>query len=508
MADSDKNILITPNIGSTSDPTIQFTGGDNNPITLTVLDNGTLSFSGSSGQLFSVSDSLTGTIFSVNDVSGIPSIEVEDDGTIRLAEFAGNVGIGVNSPSYKLDIAGNVNFTGTLYQNGTEFSSGGVEDLPIGTENTAAGTGVLASLTSTSWGNTGVGHDALSAVTSGRYNTAVGQLAAITVSTSSYNTVVGASAWYAGTGPYNTVMGALAGRFETTANGSTLIGYRSGFSTTTGGYNTAIGYDCLYTNTTGSTNTAVGREALYFNSIGIGNIAIGNQTAYNADTGNNNIAIGFRALYNQNDGSENVVIGHQALYSQNSPNGNTMIGYRAGYDMLGGYDNTIIGHYTGNQNGLDIRFQNTNIVLSAGDGVPRLYYQHANTTWFSPTIRDKTTASSANMFIDGTTGAMYRSTSSLRYKNTINDAIHGLKELMELRPVTYKGNEDGDKVFGGLIAEEVHDAGLTEFVQYTEDGQPDALAYGNMVSLCIKAIQEQQETIKELQARIAVLENS
>jgi hypothetical protein len=49
---------------------------------------------GTSGQLFSIVDSLTGTIFSVNDVSGIPSIEVDDDGTIRLAEFAGNVLIG------------------------------------------------------------------------------------------------------------------------------------------------------------------------------------------------------------------------------------------------------------------------------------------------------------------------------------------------------------------------------------------------------------------------------
>ena len=77
-----------------------------------------------------------------------------------------------------------------------------------------------------------------------------------------------------------------------------------------------------------------------------------------------------------------------------------------------------------------------------------------------------------------------------RYKNTINDATHGLTELLKLRPVTYKGNNDGDTLFGGLIAEEVHDAGLTEFVTYNDDNEPDALAYGNMVSLCIKAIQE------------------
>jgi hypothetical protein len=37
----------------------------------------------------------------------------------------GNVGIGTTTPNYKLDVAGNINFTGTLYQNGTIFSGSG-----------------------------------------------------------------------------------------------------------------------------------------------------------------------------------------------------------------------------------------------------------------------------------------------------------------------------------------------------------------------------------------------
>jgi len=41
-----------------------------------------------------------------------------------------------------------------------------------------------------------------------------------------------------------------------------------------------------------------------------------------------------------------------------------------------------------------------------------------------------------------------------------------------------------------LIAEEVHSAGLPEFVEYDGEGRPDALHYGNMVALCVKAIQE------------------
>ena len=56
------------------------------------LNNGTLSFEGSAGQLFSITNNLTsGSIFAVNDVSGIPSLDIDADGTISIAEFSGNV---------------------------------------------------------------------------------------------------------------------------------------------------------------------------------------------------------------------------------------------------------------------------------------------------------------------------------------------------------------------------------------------------------------------------------
>jgi hypothetical protein len=81
---------------------------------------------------------------------------------------------------------------------------------------------------------------------------------------------------------------------------------------------------------------------------------------------------------------------------------------------------------------------------------------------------------------------------------------------LALRPVTYKSKSanDGETVFGGLIAEEVHAAGLTEFVQYAEDGTPDALAYGNMVSLCIKALQELKSELDSVKAELATLKGA
>ena len=112
-----------------------------------------------------------------------------------------------------------------------------------------------------------------------------------------------------------------------------------------------------------------------------------------------------------------------------------------------------------------------------------------------------TTASGANLFVNSG-GNFQRSTSSLRYKTNVETATHGLKEVLELRPVTYNGKNDGDVVFGGLIAEEVDAVGLKEFVVYDDENRPDALAYGNMVSLAFKAIQELAAKVAELEVKI------
>jgi hypothetical protein len=123
-------------------------------------------------------------------------------------------------------------------------------------------------------------------------------------------------------------------------------------------------------------------------------------------------------------------------------------------------------------------------------------------------VFNNTTGSAANLQIDSN-GFFARSTSSLKYKKNVQDATHGLADVLKLRSVVYQGKaeQDSGKTFGGLIAEEVHEAGLTEFVQYADDGTPDALSYGNMVSLLAKAIQEQQTIITDLKARIEALEN-
>jgi hypothetical protein len=113
MALSDKNIIISPSIGSTSDPRIDFRGADStsgpNIISAVAypLNSGTLSFEGTAGQLFSITNNLTsGSIFSVNDVSGIPSIDVNANGTVSMVSYGGSVGIATINPTSKLHVIG------------------------------------------------------------------------------------------------------------------------------------------------------------------------------------------------------------------------------------------------------------------------------------------------------------------------------------------------------------------------------------------------------------------
>jgi hypothetical protein len=84
MANSDKDVLITTSRGLTTRPNIKFVGSNNTPLYAYTADDGTVSFEATAGQLFSIADGLTGTVFSVNDISGLPSLEVLDTGMTRI----------------------------------------------------------------------------------------------------------------------------------------------------------------------------------------------------------------------------------------------------------------------------------------------------------------------------------------------------------------------------------------------------------------------------------------
>jgi hypothetical protein len=124
-----------------------------------------------------------------------------------------------------------------------------------------------------------------------------------------------------------------------------------------------------------------------------------------------------------------------------------------------------------------------------------------------PRIQDFTTGNSPNTWINPASSyGIYINTSSIRYKRDVVDYDKGLDILNQIRPVYYKGTSevDGDKQFAGFIAEEIDELGLTEFVNYLEDGRPNSLSYPNMLTIAVKAIQElkvENDTLKEILQR-------
>lgn len=167
MALTDKNIVITPNTGAAADPKLVFTAASASSgpqrITLTPypISGGTLSFEGTAGQLFSITNSMSGTIFSANDVSGIPSIEVLDTGLVKLAQYSGNVAIGfAGIGTGKFQVQGSTwsNSTGTdvVIRNYNSVGSG-ITLVPLSSSSYSAGWSLYAGASGASIGDGAVG---------------------------------------------------------------------------------------------------------------------------------------------------------------------------------------------------------------------------------------------------------------------------------------------------------------------------------------------------------------
>jgi hypothetical protein len=78
---------------------------------------------GAAGRLFSVNDSLSGSLFSVNTIAGLPVIEAFSDNTVRIGQFGQRAlfvsqsRVGINKETAlnaNLDISGSVIITGSL----------------------------------------------------------------------------------------------------------------------------------------------------------------------------------------------------------------------------------------------------------------------------------------------------------------------------------------------------------------------------------------------------------
>lgn len=356
----------------------------------------------------------------------------------------------------------------------------GTEVLPI-VQSTATVKVSVANLTA------GRAVSAASLTTTGTINDLTVGRGAGAVST---NTAVGASALAANTtGPYNTAVGSGALQTNTSGESHTAVGYRALYSNTTGIDNTALGWAALYTNSTGNNNTALGKQTLANSTTGVNNTAVGWQAGFSNTTGSDGTFVGYKAGYSST-GNANTYLGDFAGQSATTATYNTFVGVNAGYTITTGGKNTILGAYAGNNGGLDIRTTSNNIVLSDGDGNPRLYYKGTDSAWKSAEIYNNTSANTANMYI-GSGYDIGRVTSALKYKQDVRD-IESI-DITKFRPVRYKSkcaNDDQTKDYFGFIADEVADAGIEELVIRNANNEVESFAYDRMTVVLLKAIQE------------------
>ena len=319
--------------------------------------------------------------------------------------FSGDIDVDGTTNLDVVDIDGAVNFAvDVTFADGADIIT-----ATAGTSNFRAGVNAGNSIESGGNYNTVVGDEAGTAITTGDNNTAVGYQAGYSNTTSLSLSLFGYRAGYSiiAGGSNNSFFGSEAGYSNTTAYNNVAIGRQSLYTNidgisnvavgqaslyaNTGASNVAVGDSALASNTTASNNTAVGLSALQANTTASGNSAVGYQAGYSTTTGTNNASLGYQAGLLVTTGSQNVYIGDRSgsesggitgsnnicigAYSGSkvtSGTNNAFFGQQSGREVTTGGKNTIIGSYNGNAGGIDIRTASNNIVLSDGDGNPRI----------------------------------------------------------------------------------------------------------------------------------------
>ena len=282
---------------------------------------------------------------------------------------------------------------------------------------------------------------------------------------------VGNNNFYFGLGAGNTNNSDSGTRnAENTGFGKFALGNLTGTNASCCVRNTAFGHQSLASNTLNNDNTAFGYQALYsnnstFSSLSAKNTGIGYQALYNNTTGSNNTGIGYRSLFNNETGSGNTVIGYGADVSTINLSNAAAIGYNA---VVSASDTMIFGNSD---------------VVAWGFGVQPGAGQ---------AIRVGTSTSNGNG-ATLTTGGVWTNASDLNKKTNIQNLNYGLKEVLQLRPVSFNW-KDSNKHDIGFIAQEVKEI-IPELV-YGQEGDL-SLAYSQLPVVLVNAVNEQNETLNQ-----------
>ena len=390
--------------------------------------------------------------------------------------------------------------------------------------------------------------------TTGIANTFSGNSAGLNNTTGNHNNFNGYHAGYSNTiGLSNTAIGDQAMNNNISGNSNAVFGRAAAFSNIIGYSNVVLGASALFSNTYMRNTVSVGDSSMFYSGVDSAsgtadyNTAIGSKAMMNNLYGSGNTALGYKVLQQNQYGGGNTAVGTFAL-STNQAENNTAVGDLAMTYNGYGSNNTAIGSQA-------MFFGNTDFSTAIGTNSSIL-----DGTYHSTAIGENAHAIGSNtVMIGANTVTMiggYTSWTNLsdgRFKKNIQENVSGIEFIKQLRPVTYtldiqklnrflekdkldsctkalkklKGivadpdkelsarkeedeniNKAENIVYSGFVAQEVEAAAAKVGYNFsavkkpTSDKEHYGLAYSDFVVPLVKAVQEQQTTIEQLQLQI------
>ena len=299
----------------------------------------------------------------------------------------------------------------------------------------------------------------------------------------------------------NVFVGSDTGTNNTTGAGNSFIGSGAGANNTSGSLNSFFGNSAGGANTTGDHNAFFGLQAGLVNTASF-NSFFGSRAGLENTNGNENSFFGAGAGGATTSGDDNSFFGRNAGSGNTTGNSNTFFGFQAGKANTTGSNNTAIG------NGADVNTGNLSFATAIGAGA---VVNTSSTITLGrssgldlvrvPGFIILTQLDSAGSTDVCRNALNFLSTcsSSLRYKTSVQPFSGGLNLVKRLRPITFNW-KDGGRRDVGFGAEEVEKVEPL-LVTYNEKGEIEGVKYGQLTTVLVNAVKEQQTQIETLKSQ-------
>jgi len=317
------------------------------------------------------------------------------------------------------------------------------------------------------------------------------------------------------TGTRNAFFGSFSGSANTDATDNTFFGYEAGFSNTAS-FNSFFGSFAGDSNTTGAGNAFFGRNAGTDNTTGGENSFFGNGAGHDTTSGQRNSFFGSNAGGTNTGGSDNTAIGAGALVGNiasfataigagavNNTSSSVVLGRPSDSVRIPGNLNVTGSFSPGNLNvtgNLDVQgsavFHDTLLVFNDVDFRGFLEVR-------GRLVLDDLGSSGSTNLCRNAFNQVATCSSSLRYKTGVRNFVGGLEIVRRLRPIAFSWKDGGmhDVGFGAEEVERVEPLLTTR----NDKGEIEGVKYGQITTVLVNAVKEQQQIIEQQQKQIEAL---